>query len=50
MKIIDERQKCDTLGEMQTKAKTEKNKDEKSYCERVKAKWFCCALSCVFST
>ena len=39
MKIIDEKQKCDTLGETQTKkAKTEKNKDEKSYSERVKAK------------
>ena len=42
MKIIDER-------EMQEKkTKTENNKGNNSYSERVKAKWFCCAFKLDF--
>ena len=42
MKIIDER-------EMQKKkTKTEKNKADKSYSERVRSKWFCCAFKLGF--
>ena len=42
MKIIDER-------EMQKKkTKAEKNKGDKSYSKRVRAKWFCCAFKLGF--
>ena len=30
------------------KAKTEKNKGDRSYSERVRAKWFCCAFKLGF--
>ena len=30
------------------KTKTEKNKGDKSYSERVRAKWFCCAFKLGF--
>ena len=43
MKIIDERE---TYAE--TKTETEKNKRDKSYSERVRAKWFCCAFKLGF--
>ena len=42
MKIIDERE----TGKK--KARTEKNKRDKSYSERVRAKWFCCAFKLGF--
>ena len=42
MKIIDERE---TQGK---KTKTENNKGNNSYSERVKAKWFCCAFKLGF--
>ena len=37
MKIIDEK-------ETQKKAKTGKNKGDRSYSERLRARWFCCAF------
>ena len=43
MKIIDERE-----THAEKKAKTEKNKRDKSYSERVRAKWFCCAFKLGF--
>ena len=42
MKIIDERET------QKKKTKTEKNKGDKSYSERVRAKWFCCAFKLGF--
>ena len=41
MKIIDDR-------ETQKRTKTEKNKGDKSYSERVRTKWFCCAFKLGF--
>ena len=41
MTIIDERK-------MQKKTKTEKNKRHKSYSERVRTTWFCCAFKLGF--
>ena len=41
MKIIDDR-------ETQKRTKTEKNKGDKSYSERVRTKWFCCAFKLSF--
>ena len=41
MKIIDER-------ETQKKTKTENNKGDKSYCKRVRVKWFCFACKLGF--
>ena len=41
MKIKDER-------ETQKKTKTEKNKGHRSYSERMRAKWFCCAFKLGF--
>ena len=41
MKIIDER-------ETQTKTKTEKNKGDRSYSERVRTIWFCCEFKVGF--
>ena len=34
--------------EKKKKTKTEKNKGDKSYSERVRAKWFCCAFKLGF--
>ena len=42
MKIIDERET------QKRKTKTEKTKGDKSYSERVRAKWFCCAFKLDF--
>ena len=46
-KIIDEEE---TQKNKQTKkqTKTEKNKGDRSYSERVRAKWFCCAFKLDF--
>ena len=44
MTVIDERE---TLPNKK-KTKTEKNKGDKSYSERVRAKWFCCAFKLGF--
>ena len=41
MKIIDER-------ETKEKTKAEKNKGDKSYNEKVRRKWFCCAFKLGF--
>ena len=43
MKIIDERE-----TQKEKKAKTEKNKEDKSYSQKVRAKWFCCAFKLGF--
>ena len=42
MKTIDEREMEKTTKEKQTK--TERRKENISYSERVRAKWFCCAF------
>ena len=42
MKKIDERELQKTTKERQTK--TESSKGNRSYTERVRAKWFCCAF------
>ena len=42
MKTIDKWEMQKTTKEKQTK--TEKNKGNRSYSERVRAKWFCCAF------
>ena len=42
MKTIDEREMQKTTKEKQTK--TERSKGNRSYSERVTAKWFCCAF------
>ena len=45
MKIIDEGK----TQKKEKKTKAEKNRAEGSYCEKVRAKWFCCAFKlCVF--
>ena len=41
MKTIDEREILETTKEKQTK--TERIKGNRSYSERVRAKWFCCS-------
>ena len=46
MKTIDEREMQKTTKEKQTK--TERNKGNRSYGERVRAKWFCCAFKSGF--
>ena len=46
MKTIDEREMHKTKREKQTKA--EKSKGNRSYSERVRAKWFCCAFKLGF--
>ena len=46
MKTIDEREMQKTIKEKQTKA--EKSKGNRSYCERVRAKRFCCAFKLGF--
>ena len=46
MKTIDEREMQKTTKENQTK--TERSKGNRSYSERVRAKWFCCAFKSGF--
>ena len=46
MKTIDEREMPKTTKEKQTK--TETSKGNRSYSERVRAKWFCCAFKLGF--
>ena len=46
MKTIDEREMQKTTKEKQTK--TERSKGNRSYSERVRAKWFCCAFKLCF--
>ena len=46
MKTIDERHTQKTTKEKQTK--TERSKGNRSYSERVRAKWFCCAFKLGF--
>ena len=46
MKTIDEREMQKTTKEKQTK--TERSKGNRSYSERVRAKWFCCAFKLSF--
>ena len=46
MKTMDEREMGKTTKEKQ--AKTERSKGNRSYSERVRAKWFCCAFKLGF--
>ena len=46
MRIIDEREMEKTTKEKQKK--TERSKGNRSYSERVRAKWFCCAFKLCF--
>ena len=46
MKTIDERELQRTKKEKQTK--TERKKRNRSYSERMRAKWFCCAFKLGF--
>ena len=46
MKTIDEREFQKTTKENQTK--TERSKGNRSYSERVRAEWFCCAFKLGF--
>ena len=46
MKTIDEREMQKTTKQKQTK--DERNKGNRSYSERVRAKWFCCAFKLRF--
>ena len=46
MKTIDEREMQKTAKEKQTKA--ERSKGNRSYSERVRARWFCCAFKLGF--
>ena len=46
MKTIDEREMQKATKEKQTKA--ERSKGNRSYKERVRAKWFCCAFKLGF--
>ena len=46
MKTIDEREMQKTTKGKQTKTKT--SKGNRSYSERVRAKWFCCAFKLGF--
>ena len=46
MKTIDEREMQKATKEKQTK--TERSKGNRSYSERVRAKWFCCAFKLGF--
>ena len=43
MKTTDEREMQKTIQEKKTK-KTERSKRNRSYSERARAKWFCCAF------
>ena len=46
MKTIDKTEILETTKEKQTK--TERTKGNRSYSERVRAKWFCCAFKLGF--
>ena len=46
MKTIDEREMQKTTKEKQTK--TERSKGNRSYSERMRAKWFCCPFKSGF--
>ena len=46
MKTIDEKEKQRTTKEK--RRKTERSKGKRSYSERVRAKWFCCAFKLGF--
>ena len=46
MKTIDEREMQKTTKEKQAKA--ERNKGNRSYSKRVRAKWFCCEFNLGF--
>ena len=46
MKTIDEREMQKTTKEKQTK--TERSKGNRSYSEKVRAKWFCCTFKLGF--
>ena len=46
MKTIDERKMQKTTKEKQTK--TDRSKENRSYSERVRAKWFCCTFKLSF--
>ena len=46
MKTIDEREMQKTTKEKQTK--TDRSKENRSYGERVRPKWFCCAFKLGF--
>ena len=48
MKKIDEREMQKTTKEKQTKG--EKSNGNRSYSQRVTAKWFCCAFKLGFSS
>ena len=44
MKMIDERE----IKQTKIKTKTKKNNEDRSYSERVRAKWLCCAFKLDF--
>ena len=46
IKTIDERQMQKTIKEKQTK--TKRSKGNRSYGEKVRAKWFCCGFKLTF--
>ena len=46
MKTIDDREMQKTTKEKHTK--TERNKENRSYSERVRGQWFCCAFKLGF--
>ena len=46
MKTIDERKMQKTTKEKQTK--TDRSKENRSYSQRVRAKWFCCTFKLSF--
>ena len=46
MKTLDDREIQKATKEKKTK--TEQSKENRSYCERVRAKWFCCAFKLGF--
>ena len=46
MKTVDKREMQKTTQEKQTK--TDRSKGNRSYSERVRAKWFCCAFKLRF--
>ena len=50
MEITDEKetQKNNKNTKTQKQTKTKKNKGDRSYSERVRAKWFCCAFKLGF--
>ena len=48
METIDERETQKAKEKQTKKTKTERSKENKSYSERVRAKWFCCAFKLGF--